>query len=66
MSQAAFTTLPHVPAYEVHNPSFNDMHLQDQIQHGINDWCAEGRNSHPYFGRTKAEAEAIRAQYEPQ
>jgi hypothetical protein len=49
--------------YEVRNPSFSDMNLEQQIEAGINDWCAEGKSGHPYFGRTKAEAEAIRAQY---
>lgn len=52
------------PAYETRNPSFSDMTLEQQIEHGINDWCAEGSNDHPYFGQTKAEAEAIRATYE--
>jgi len=51
------------PAYEVHNPSFNDMTLATQIKHGINDWCAEGRDGHPFFGRSKEEAEQIRAGY---
>jgi hypothetical protein len=50
-------------AYEVRNPSFSDMNLDQQIDAGINDWCAEGKSGHPYYGRTKAEAEAIRAQY---
>lgn len=50
--------------YEVHNPSFNDMTLEQQIERGVNDWCAEGRDGHPYFGRTRAEAEAIRATFE--
>jgi len=50
-------------AYEVLNPSFNDLNIEQQIEHGINDWCAEGKSGHPYFGRTKAEAEAIRAQF---
>lgn len=51
------------PAYEVRSPSFSDMNLEQQIAAGINDWCAEGTSGHPYFGQTKAEAEAIRAQY---
>lgn len=51
-------------AYEVHNPSFGDMALPQQIEAGINDWCAEGATGHPYFGRTAAEAETIRAQYQ--
>lgn len=50
-------------AYEVRNPSFSDMTLDQQIEAGINDWCAEGASGHPYFGQSKAEAEAIRAQY---
>lgn len=50
-------------AYEVRNPSFSDMTLEQQIEVGINDWCAEGASGHPYFGQSKAEAEAIRAQY---
>lgn len=52
------------PAYEVRNPSFGDLNLEQQIEYGINDWCAEGRDGHPYFGQTKAQAEAIRASYE--
>jgi hypothetical protein len=51
-------------AYEIHNPSFNDMTIDEQIEVGINDWCAEGRDGHPYFGRSKEQAESIRAQYE--
>jgi len=50
-------------AYEVRNPSFSDMTLEVQIDVGINDWCAEGASGHPYYGQTKAEAEAIRASY---
>jgi hypothetical protein len=50
-------------AYEVRNPSFSDMNLEQQIEAGINDWCAEGASGHQYFGQSKAEAEAIRAQY---
>jgi hypothetical protein len=51
------------PAYEVRNPSFSDMNLPQQIEAGINDWCAEGRSGHEYFGQTKAEAERIRDQF---
>jgi hypothetical protein len=50
-------------AYEVRSPSFSDMNLQQQVDAGINDWCAEGASGHQYFGQSKAEAEAIRAQY---
>lgn len=53
------------PAYEVRNPSFSDMNIEEQIAAGINDWCAEGASGHPYFGQTRAEAEEIRAGYEP-
>ena len=51
-------------AYEVLSPSFNDMNIEQQIEAGINDWCAEGRDGHPYYGRTKSEAESIRSMYE--
>lgn len=50
-------------AYEVHNPSFRDINLDGQIAFGINDWCAEGPDGHPFFGQTKAEAEKIRDDY---
>lgn len=53
-------------AFEILNPSFRDMSLQAQIDAGVNDWCAEGRSGHPYFGRTQAEAEAIRKQFKNQ
>lgn len=52
------------PAYEVCNPSFDDLNIEQQIEYGINDWCAEGRDGHPYYGQTKAQAESIRASYE--
>ncbi len=51
------------PAYEIRNPSFADLNLEKQIEYGINDWCAEGSSGHPYFGRSKAEAEAIRTSH---
>lgn len=51
-------------AFEIHNPDFNDIPLDKQIEYGINDWCAENENGHKYFGRTKEQAENIRAQYE--
>lgn len=51
-------------AYEVRNPSFGDMNLEQQINAGINDWIAEGKSGHPFFGQSKAEAESIRATYE--
>lgn len=43
-------------AYEIHNPSFNDMTLEQQIEVGINDWAVEGKSGHLYFGRTAQEA----------
>jgi len=43
-------------AYEVHNPSFNDLTLSQQIEYGINDWAVEGKSGHLYFGRTEQEA----------
>lgn len=57
------TTTKLQPAYEVHNPSFNDMTLPQQIEAGINDWCAEGPDGHPFFGRSADEAFAIRASF---
>lgn len=51
------------PAYEVLNPSFNDMTLPQQIEVGCNDWCAEGRSGHPYYGTSAEQAESIRAQH---
>ena len=50
--------------YEILNPSFGDMSLDQQIEAGINDWCAEGKDGHPYFGQTKDEAERVRRMYE--
>jgi len=46
-------------AYEIHNPSFNDMTLEQQIEVGINDWAVEGKSGHLYFGRTAQEALSI-------
>jgi hypothetical protein len=53
-------------AYEVHNPSFNDMNLEQQIEHGINDWAVEGKSGHIYFGRTAQEAIAVASSYNNQ
>lgn len=52
------------PAYEIHNPSFNDMTLEQQIACGCNDWAALGKNDHEYVGETKEKAEANRAIFE--
>lgn len=51
-------------AYEVHNPSFPDINLHQQIDLSINDWAAEGKNGHLYFGQTKEQAEHARALHE--
>jgi len=53
-------------AYEVHNPSFNDMTLAQQIDAGINDWAVEGASGHIYFGRTAQEAISIAASFNNQ
>ena len=50
-------------AYEVRNPSFSDMNLEQQIEAGINDWCAEDQAGHEFFGRTRDEAEEARCVY---
>ena len=42
-------------AYEIHDPSFNDIPLDKQIEHGINDWAADGKRN-TYVGRTAAQA----------
>ena len=53
-------------AFEIHNPSFNDIPLDKQIEYGINDWCVNGEDGHPYFGRTNHEAEIAYRQYNKQ
>ncbi len=50
-------------AYEIHNPSFNDMTLQQQINAGINDWCVEGFSGHKYYGHSAAAAQQNAAMY---
>lgn len=49
--------------YEIHNPSFNDMTLEQQIDVGINDWCAEDDAGHEFFGATADAAEQARFLY---
>jgi hypothetical protein len=39
-------------AFEVHNPDFNDMTLEQQIEAGCCDWCVEGKSGHRYYGHT--------------
>ncbi len=51
-------------AYEVHNPSFNDMSLLEQIEAGINDWAVQGKSGHIYFGRSAQEAIKIAALFD--
>ena len=55
-------TFPH--AFEVHNPSFSEMTLETQIEHGINDWAVESASGHLYFGKTSAEALVIATAYD--
>jgi hypothetical protein len=43
-------------AYEISNPSFKDLSLDQQIQHGINDWVVEDKDGNPFYGRTAQEA----------
>jgi hypothetical protein len=50
-------------AYEILNPSVPELNLEQQIQYGLNDWCAEDADGHPYYGETAAQAEALRAAY---
>lgn len=49
------------PAYEVCNPSFSDLNIEQQITYGCNDWAAEGKSGHLYYGQSKEQAESIRA-----
>jgi len=51
-------------AYEIHNPDFSDMSLDEQIAAGCCDWCVEGRSGHEFFGRTAVEAVRIAKMYE--
>lgn len=50
-------------AYEVHNPDFNDMNLQQQIEAGCCDWCVEGTSGHRYYGQSPRAAEQNAAMY---
>ena len=50
-------------AYEIHNPDFSDMTLQQQIEHGINDWCVEGLSGHKYYGHSARAAMQNAAMY---
>lgn len=50
-------------AYEVRNPSFSDMNIEQQIEAGINDWCAEDEAGREFFGVTRDSAEEARLIY---
>jgi hypothetical protein len=50
-------------AYEIHNPDFNDMNLEQQIAAGCCDWCVEGFSGHLYYGHTARAAEQNAALY---
>jgi hypothetical protein len=50
-------------AYEIQNPDFNDMTLQQQIEAGCCDWCVEGFSGHLYYGHTARAAEQNAALY---
>jgi hypothetical protein len=45
-----------VDFYEVANPSFNDMTLEEQVKVHVNDWVAEDRAGRQFFGRSRSEA----------
>ena len=45
--------------YEVLNPSFNDMTLDQQIEHGINDWAIETKAGRVYFAQTSNDARLL-------
>ena len=50
------TTCLELEIYEVCNPSFNDMTLEQQCAVAVNDWVAEDSNGRQFFGRTASEA----------
>ena len=43
-------------AFEIINPDFADMNLEQQIDSGCCDWCVEDHSGHQYFGHTAAAA----------
>lgn len=55
-----------VKTYEIHNPSFNDLTLDQQIECGVNDWAVESKSGHIYVGRTAEEAKSIAKTYDYQ
>lgn len=42
--------------YEVSNPSFRDMNIEQQIDAGINDWVAKDQDGCEFFGQSKDQA----------
>lgn len=42
--------------YEVVNPSFGDMNIEQQIDAGINDWLCRDAEGHEFFGQSKSAA----------
>jgi hypothetical protein len=50
-------------AYEIHNPDFNDMTLDQQIEAGCCDWCVEGISGHKYYGHSPRAAQQNAAMY---
>jgi phage portal protein BeeE len=50
-------------AYEIHNPDFCDMTLEQQIEAGCCDWCVEGFSGHKYYGHSPVAAHQNAAMY---
>ncbi len=50
------TPLVELELYEVCNPSFNDMNIEQQCAVAVNDWVAEDSEGRQFFGRTASEA----------
>ena len=42
--------------YEVVNPSFGDMNIEQQIDAGINDWLCRDAEGREFFGQSKDQA----------
>jgi hypothetical protein len=63
ISQGVFLENIMTKAYEIHNPDFNDMNLEQQIAAGCCDWCVEGFSGHLYYGHTARAAEQNAALY---
>ena len=50
-------------AFEIHNPDFQDMTLEEQIEAGCCDWCVEGHSGHLYYGHSPRAAQQNAALY---